>query len=120
MPCPHCRRPISAERLNTHIEQNHKEGALKPILRATEQDILQTWNRAEKIRSEFGSPKKRRELDNSPYRRRNQAPACYLCGEDLGKGVSLKQHFETCEGRPTLEGSAERKKQLDMTTGYID
>jgi len=87
------------------------------MLRTTEKDLVATWSRANDIRNKARSPA--RGSPGSPVRKRGQAPACYLCGEDLGKGVSLKEHFEVCEGRPTMEARP-RIRVENQTTGHID
>ena len=50
-------------------------------------------------------------------RRLGNGPSCYLCGESLGN-MTLEEHFETCDGRPTLNDDVQMKKVRTKTIDW--
>ena len=60
-----------------------------------------------------------KKAEDLVHRRAGHAPACYLCGETLGN-MTLKEHFETCDGRPTLNDETQLKKVRTRTIDYSD
>jgi len=60
-----------------------------------------------------------KKAEDYVHRRAGNAPACYLCGESLGN-MTLKEHFETCDGRPTLNDETQLKKVRTRTIDYND